>query len=103
MTSERRINMELKPCPFCGNTQGNGMGISSAFKDKVYCQCGCLKPLQGWNARPLEDALRKKLEELLAKDSKPMLVTKDGQRIPLPTLSQYFQEWKQNRKVGKYE
>ena len=45
---------ELKPCPFCGNTQGNGMGIRFGT-DKVYCRCGALVPAQNWNSRPIYD------------------------------------------------
>jgi hypothetical protein len=54
---------ELKACPFCGNKQGNGMGIRTGTND-VYCQCGVLKPSHGWNARPIEEALRARIAEL---------------------------------------
>lgn len=59
----RVIAEPLKPCPFCGNIEGNGMGIR-AGTDKVYCQCGALKPVHGWNARPLEDAMNAEIARL---------------------------------------
>lgn len=49
---------ELKRCPFCGNEQGNGMGIRTGT-NYVYCQCGVLKPSHGWNSRREEDKLNK--------------------------------------------
>ena len=54
---------ELKPCPFCGNQAGRGMGIK-AGTNSVYCQCGALKLAHGWNRRPLEDALQAEIERL---------------------------------------
>lgn len=54
---------ELKPCPYCGNTEGNGMGKAHE-SEYVYCQCGARKPIIGWNNRPIEEALQKRIEEL---------------------------------------
>lgn len=55
---------ELKPCPFCGNKEGLGMGISGVDSNFVYCQCNTKKVAHGWNARPLEDALESRVDFL---------------------------------------
>ena len=71
---------ELKPCPFCGNTVGYGLGIRTGTEN-VYCQCGCLKPAQGWNGRAGEDALNKRITALEAENAslKSTIIEADAQ------------------------
>jgi hypothetical protein len=59
---------ELKPCPFCG-----GRHIETAENlDLVYCfDCGAEMHTDlggGWNTRPIEDALNKRIAELEAEN-----------------------------------
>ena len=53
---------DLKPCPFCGNKEGLGMGISGVDSDYVYCQCNTKKIAHGWNLRPIEQELMTRAE-----------------------------------------
>lgn len=57
---------DLRPCPFCGNKEGLGMGITRVDSNYVYCQCNTKKVAHGWNARPIEDALQAENARLTA-------------------------------------
>lgn len=53
------MSEELKPCPFCGSTNGASL---DAWR---HCECGAVSLLSKWNSRPIEDALRARVEALL--------------------------------------
>ena len=60
---------ELKPCPFCGNT--NLHHTETSIFHAVWCKdCGAMVDIDDgdaiklWNTRPLEDALQKRIAEL---------------------------------------
>ena len=54
---------ELKPCPFCGGTKiCTEKGINLNYCDN----CSAESNVERWNARPIEDALNKRIAELEA-------------------------------------
>jgi len=53
----------LKPCPFCGGTKiCTEKGINLNYCDN----CSAESNVERWNARPIEDALNKRIAELEA-------------------------------------
>lgn len=59
---------ELKPCSFCGGvpvvmTMYSGGGLSK-FVACLNCHSGTSLSIVEWNTRPIEDALRARIEEL---------------------------------------
>jgi hypothetical protein len=84
---------ELKPCPFCGDIPGYSTAYISMTGDKDEftgsCpNCGLRLPVSWkdpmyakmrWNTRPIEAALRARIEELtIPEDIKSMVI--DGMR-----------------------
>ena len=65
------MNEELRPCPFCGAMPDNERGVVR-YDPGVICHTkGCLLecrwfPIDDWNTRPIEDALRARIAELEA-------------------------------------
>ena len=76
---------DLKPCPFCGcevqlcNIDDDGLGGFSYYYEVVCLNCGLSNKsifansdrvenaaIKHWNARPIEDALRKEIAQLQA-------------------------------------
>ena len=73
------MNEELKPCPFCGETRliiENNQMVQDVH---VLCKdCGAKTSFDGirysvagrWNCRPVEDALKRRIEELEAENKR---------------------------------
>lgn len=72
---------KLKPCPFCGKepyvgkTGYAGCVNGDTYMDdkRIYDTCpitGEAMTKEQWNSRPIEDALRKRVEELEAENKK---------------------------------
>jgi hypothetical protein len=63
------MSEELKPCPFCRSEAHRYYPIMQHDDTEFYCCSNddCIEPVlikELWNTRPLEDALRKQLEEI---------------------------------------
>lgn len=59
---------ELKPCPFCGSSAIDVHVIDNPmhFIKIAYCKnCDGRNRISDWNTRPIEDKLRKELDDLL--------------------------------------
>jgi NMD protein affecting ribosome stability and mRNA decay len=55
------MSEELRPCPFCGGTNiCTEKGINLNYCDN----CSAESNVERWNARPIEDALNKRIAEL---------------------------------------
>lgn len=52
---------ELKACPFCGTD--TALEVSN-YTEVICTKCFNVPNIKGWNTRPLEDALRSRVEEL---------------------------------------
>lgn len=63
---------ELKPCPFCGEKDKLTTYFSNTGSVIVYCiNCyennnGLSHDFDGWNTRPIEDELQRRIDELEA-------------------------------------
>ena len=57
---------DLKPCPFCGGTEDVALVESGALDWYTceHCMPSNMMPEIMWNRRPIEDALRTKMETL---------------------------------------
>jgi len=59
---------ELRPCPFCGGKGGNIYDTEKHDPSCYFIKTASMKVMYGtveeWNKRPIEDALRKQLDEL---------------------------------------
>ena len=73
---------ELKPCPFCGNT--NLHHTETSIFHAVWCKdCGAMVDIDDgdaiklWNTRPLEDALQSRIAELEAENNRLSVLLHD--------------------------
>lgn len=75
------MSEELKPCPFCGKDPyvgktehvGCANGDTYMAGKRLYNTCpiaGDAMTKEQWNTRPIEDALRKRVQELEAENKK---------------------------------
>lgn len=87
--------MELKPCPFCGNTDI----FFSPHSDWCFCEndkCPGSAGIEFWQSRPTEDALRSRIEELEKAlhiaDDEYMYATSQyyGETVPPPSS---YERW----------
>ena len=72
------MNDELKKCPFCGSEgeilfYGN---VSVKYASCKNTKCSLMTPLDEWQSRPIEDALRAKLDE--AKEALEVYAVKEA-------------------------
>jgi len=86
------VKMELKPCPFCGNTDI----FFSPHSDWCFCEkdkCPGSAGIEFWQSRPIEDALRTRIAEL---ESLLKLVTPELNNTDvLSAIQEIFQlRWK---------
>ncbi len=56
---------KLKPCPFCGSKNVEMIKSESRDNDPYHaaCECGASAFSQEWNNRPLENTLKKALDQ----------------------------------------
>jgi hypothetical protein len=54
--------VELRPCPFCGTPAYTDGGLAWCPSPECYMEDANM-PINIWNTRPLEDALRRQLED----------------------------------------
>lgn len=68
------MNEKLEPCPFCGSEAGIPTNLDGTPVDYEITDCCCKNddcpladywtPIKIWQTRPVEDELRKRIDEL---------------------------------------
>lgn len=102
------MSKELKPCPFCGETRLIIEDNQMVQDVHVLCKdCGAKTSFDGirysvagrWNCRPVEDALKRRIEELEAENGRLREALKEiaefandeyGKRIPAPSCVKFM-------------
>lgn len=76
---------EMKPCPFCGAMPETDGKLVQCYL--MPCAFRRFKmPVEAWNTRPIEDALRKRIDELEAENDRLQFwLVSAGGEIDQPT------------------